>query len=182
MLTVRVREALRRVIRPSTTHSVSALWAKSLLNAVLFFCIFMVGLPALADFVFPMELPVPRGPRVWLAGAMAVMGIAAWVRCLDTFSRQGRGTPFPADAPRQLVTMDLFSRVRNPIMVGELLVIWAVALYLSSAGVVIYATAMSIAAHLAVVYVEEPELRRRFGPLYEEYCRNVPRWFPRLSR
>jgi len=173
-----VREALQSAIRPSTTRSVFVLWAKSLLNAFLFFGIFMVALPALAHYVLPMELPMPRTPRLWLAGALALVGAAAWMGCLDTFSRHGRGTPLPADAPRRLVTTGLFGRIRNPIMAAELLVIWAVALYLASAGAALYAVAISIVAHLAVVHVEEPELRRRFGSQYEEYRRRVPRWFP----
>src|SRR5262245_6517889 len=35
--------------------------------------------------------------------------------------------------------------------------------------------------HLHVVCVEEPALRRRFGPRYDEYCQRVPRWLPRLG-
>jgi len=176
-----VREALQRATRPSTTRSIAALWAKSLLNAVLFFAIFMVALPALAHHLLPIELPLPRSPRVWLSGALALAGITAWIACLDTFSRHGRGTPLPADAPRQLVTTGLFRRIRNPIMAAELLVIWAIALYLASLGAVLYAVAMSIGAHAAVVYIEEPELRKRFGPSYEAYCRSVPRWLPSLE-
>lgn len=177
-----LREALQRAIRPSATRSTSALWAKSLLNAVLFFGIFMVGLPALAHWALPMALPLPRTPSLWLAGALALVGVAAWLLCLDAFSRHGRGTPLPADAPRRLVTTGLFGQIRNPIMAAELLVIWAVALYVASVGVVLYAVAISILSYLAVVYVEEPELRRRFGPEYEEYCRDVPRWLPRRAR
>jgi protein-S-isoprenylcysteine O-methyltransferase Ste14 len=40
--------------------------------------------------------------------------------------------------------------------------------------------AVSVGAHLLVLYVEEPELRRRFGECYEAYCREVPRWRPTL--
>jgi protein-S-isoprenylcysteine O-methyltransferase Ste14 len=32
--------------------------------------------------------------------------------------------------------------------------------------------------HVAVLRIEEPELRRRFGSKYEAYCERVPRWFP----
>jgi protein-S-isoprenylcysteine O-methyltransferase Ste14 len=31
-----------------------------------------------------------------------------------------------------------------------------------------------------VHFYEEPNLRRKFGNEYEEYCRQVPRWIPRL--
>ena len=32
---------------------------------------------------------------------------------------------------------------------------------------------------LFVRFYEEPTLRNKFGPDYEEYCRNVRRWVPR---
>jgi protein-S-isoprenylcysteine O-methyltransferase Ste14 len=175
-----LKTTLRRVIRPSTTRSTAALWAKSLLNAVLFFCIFMVALPALAHRLLPQPLPLPPLTRTWLAGGLALVGIGAWLACLHTFSRHGRGTPLPADAPRHLVRRDLFRFSRNPIMVAELLVIWAIALSLGSLGVALYAVGITAAAHYAVVHVEEPELRQRFGEAYDAYCRDTPRWLPRF--
>jgi protein-S-isoprenylcysteine O-methyltransferase Ste14 len=66
-------------------------------------------------------------------------------------------------------------------MAAEVLVIWAETLYLSSLGVLLYAVAVSIGAHAVVRSIEEPELRKRFGALYEEYCRLVPRWVPRVT-
>jgi len=179
---VTLRSALQRAIRPSRTRSTTALWLKSLLNAVLFFCVFMVALPSAAHHLVPLPLPIPAALRTWLAGTMGLAGVGAWVACLDTFSRHGRGTPLPADAPRHLVTRGLFRRVRNPIMAAELLVIWALALYLASVGAVLYALAISATAHLMVVHVEEPELRRRFGQPYVDYCRETPRWLPRIGR
>jgi len=41
--------------------------------------------------------------------------------------------------------------------------------------------AVAVARLLVLVY-EEPTLRRTFGTEYEEYCRNVPGWIPRLSK
>ena len=32
--------------------------------------------------------------------------------------------------------------------------------------------------HVVLLRVEEPELRRRFGSKYDDYCDRVPRWFP----
>lgn len=178
---VRLRERLQGAIRPSATRSGAALWAKSLLNAVLFFTIFMLALPWFFDRLLPMALPAPGALRTGLATALASAGIAAWIACLDLFSRKGRGTPLPADAPRRLVTSGLFARSRNPIMTAELLVIWAEALYVGSLGIGLYALLISALAHASVVYVEEPELCRRFGQAYEDYCARVPRWLPRLG-
>jgi protein-S-isoprenylcysteine O-methyltransferase Ste14 len=156
-----------------------ALWAKSALNAVLFFMVFMVVLPRLAHYLVPLRLPIPMVVRTWLAGALAVVGVSGWVACLDTFSRGGRGTPLAADAPNRLVTTGLFGWVRNPIMLAELAVIFAEVLHFASWGLLIYAVAMTVVAQWLVVHVEEPELRARFGESYTDYCRKVPRWIPR---
>ena len=170
-----------RWIRPSTTERIGALWGKSLLNAVLFFCIFMILLPWGAHHLLPAGLDLYPGVRMWAAVFLGLSGLAIWIHGFDFFSRYGRGTPLPADAPRHLVTSGLFGVVRNPIIAGELMVIWAEVLYLVSLGLLVYAVLISLAGHLVVVYVEEPELRERFGETYEAYCREVPRWFPRRA-
>jgi len=41
--------------------------------------------------------------------------------------------------------------------------------------------AVALGIHLFVMFYEEPTLRRKFGADYEEYCRNVNRWLPRLQ-
>jgi len=166
--------------RPSTTESTVALCGKSLLDALFFFGVFMVALPWLAHTVWPANLPVPFAIGIWGGGSLFAVGIAGWIACLDAFSRQGRGTPLPTDAPSRLVTNGLFSVVRNPIIASELLVIWGEALFVASAGIALYAVAVTVCAHLIVVRVEEPVLRERFGESYEVYCQSVPRWFPLL--
>ena len=37
----------------------------------------------------------------------------------------------------------------------------------------------TLGVHLFVVFYEEPTLRKKFGTDYDEYCRNVSRWWPR---
>ena len=166
--------------RPSTTQSTAALWTKSLLDASLFFCVFMVALPWTAHRLLPAGLPLPPRLGSWGGAALFGAGVLIWLVCLDAFSRRGRGTPFPGDAPRHLVMDGPFGVTRNPIITAELMVIWGEALYFASAGVFGYAVLMSFVAHGVVVRVEEPELRKRFGESYEAYFRLVPRWIPRL--
>jgi protein-S-isoprenylcysteine O-methyltransferase Ste14 len=167
-------------IRPSTTRGTRKLWAKSALNAALFFAIFLVALPWGAHWLVSVALPLPPALSLWGGGLLFVAGIGLWLLGLDVFSRRGEGTPFPLDAPRQLTVTGPFARVRNPIMLGELAAVWGEALWFASLGIAIYALVLSLVAHLAVVFVEEPELRARFGERYREYAERVPRWVPRL--
>lgn len=166
--------------RPSTTQSTPLIWAKSLLNAGLFFAVVMVALPWAAHRLLPAPLPVPAPLRTWGGGALFITGLAIWLVCLDAFSRRGRGTPLPLDAPQHLVSDGPFGVIRNPIIAAELMVIWGEALWFASAGFAGYAVLVTLVAHWIVVRVEEPELRERFGESYQAYCRKVPRWIPGL--
>ena len=166
--------------RPSTQETTAALWRTALLDALVFSAIFMGALPWFAHRLLPRALLIPAliGKR---AGAgLIALGVLCLLVCLDAFVRRGRGTPLPAEAPRRLVTNGLFGIVRNPIIVAELMVVWGEVLYAASLGVFLYALAITIGSHMVVLYVEEPVLRKRFGESYEAYCRNVPRWLPRL--
>ena len=176
-----LRSLLQTAIRPSATRSAVWLWAKSLLNAAVFFGVFLLALPWAAHRLLPVRLPLPGAVQTWAAGSLALAGLGIWIACLDAFSRRGAGTPLAADAPRHLVTTGLFSVVRNPLMAGELAVVWAEFLHFASLGIALYAAGLSAAAHWLVVYVEEPELLERFGDRYAEYRRRVPRWIPRLA-
>lgn len=176
----RLMRALRG--RTSLTESTAVLWAKSVLNSLVFFAVFMVALPWVAHRLLPTELPVAAVVRSVGGGALIGVGLCVWIACLDAFSRRGRGTPAPTDAPRKLVVDGLHGVIRNPIIAGEILVIWGEALWFASAGIAVYAALMTFAAHWIVVRVEEPVLRERFGDSYQAYCRTVPRWIPRLRR
>ncbi len=168
--------------RPSTTESTAVLCAKSLVSVLLFFGVFMVVLPWAPHHLFPQQVPLPPLLGTWVAGALCVFGVTLWLACADAFSRRGRGTPAPTDAPRYLVTNGLHGVIRNPLIAGEVMVIWGQALYFGSQGWFGYAALFTLFAHWVVVRAEEPELRERFGETYEVYCREVPRWLPRFGR
>jgi hypothetical protein len=85
-----VLSRMKRIIRPSATSSTLALYAKSVLNACLFFAIFMVGLPWVACHLAPMSVPVPSWLRAPAGVTLGVIGIGVWLWCLDVFSRCGR--------------------------------------------------------------------------------------------
>jgi protein-S-isoprenylcysteine O-methyltransferase Ste14 len=127
-----------------------------------------------AHRLLPLTYEVPPEIRTWGGAALTAVGACVFIGCLDTFIRHGRGTQLPTEAPRRLVTNGLFAVVRNPIILAELMVIWGEAIYVASLGMALYALVASVGGLAIVRYVEEPELRRRFGASYDTYCQNVP--------
>ena len=127
-----------------------------------------------------------RGPGAHAISALgllgvvpAAVGVAVVLWCEWDFATFGRGTPFPLDAPKQLVARGLYRFVRNPMYVGVLLAILGQALWFESAATLWYAMAAALCFHLFVVFYEEPTLRRKFGESYAQYAKAVPRWMPK---
>jgi len=57
-------------------------------------------------------------------------------------------------------------------------VIFGEAILFASVRLLAYGLAVLAGFHLFVVLYEEPTLRRLFGPAYETYSAEVPRWLP----
>ena len=68
---------------------------------------------------------------------------------------------------------------RDLIRIGVVTAIFGQALVFGSIDVALYGAAVWLFFHLAVVFIEEPHLRKERGAAYDEYCRRVPRWFIR---
>ena len=121
-------------------------------------------------------------PWRWIAAAPSVLGFAVALRCIWDFGRTGHGTPAPIAPPKKLVVVGFYRYVRNPMYVGFLTGwtgLWVVFGRASRTALEIAAVAL-IAVALFVRLYEEPTLRGMFGAEYEEYCRNVRRWIPRM--
>lgn len=118
----------------------------------------------------------------WLAAIPSVLGFAVAVRCVWDFGWSGRGTPAPIAPPQRLVVVGFYRHVRNPMYVGFVtgwVGLWVV-FGRASAGTIGGAVLILLGLHLFVMLYEEPTLRRKFGADYEEYCRHVNRWWPRV--
>jgi protein-S-isoprenylcysteine O-methyltransferase Ste14 len=113
---------------------------------------------------------------------LIAFGAAIYFWCAWNFAWVGLGTPAPIDPPKRLVARGLYRHIRNPMYVGVLNVLLGEALFFQSLPVLEFALFAFIAMHLFVVLYEESVLRRKFGASYEDYCRTVPRWIPRVGR
>lgn len=111
---------------------------------------------------------------LWLIGGLIILW-SFW-----NFLHEGRGTPAPIDPPTELVAVGFYRYVRNPMYVGILAMILGHFLWFGYWNLLLYAFFVFLAFHAFVTFYEEPTLRRKFGASYDEYCRRVPRWIPRL--
>jgi len=117
----------------------------------------------------------------WLAAVPSVLGFAVALRCVWDFGWTGHGTPAPIAPPQRLVVVGFYRYVRNPMYVGFAagwIGLWIVFGHANWLAITVVA-AVALGVHLFVVFYEEPTLRKKFGADYEEYCRNVRRWWPR---
>lgn len=141
------------------------------------FWFFVALLVRRIDLLWKLALPQwTTGPGVLLL----VLGLAVSLPCVVVFIGRGRGTPAPFDPPQKFVATGLYRYCRNPMYVGLLLLLAGLALVWHSLAVILLAALLAIAIHSAVVALEEPQLKRRFGQPYLDYCGRVPRWLPRI--
>lgn len=118
----------------------------------------------------------------WLAAIPSILGFSVALRCVWDFGWTGHGTPAPVVPPKRLVVVGFYRYVRNPMYLGFAagwIGLWIVFGHADPA-VIAAAAAVALGVHLFVLFYEEPTLRKKFGPDYMEYCRNVGRWWPRV--
>ncbi|MBI3696869.1 MAG: isoprenylcysteine carboxylmethyltransferase family protein [Acidobacteria bacterium] len=117
-----------------------------------------------------------KTPGLLLMAAGGILGLV----CAGFFVVRGRGTPAPFDAPRRFVAAGPYRYVRNPMYIAGCFLLAGFGFYERSPSIVLFSLPWLLIAHLFVIGYEEPTLRDKFGSEYEDYCRIVPRWIPKL--
>lgn len=143
---------------------------------------FLVGWVPLNWFERHARWPEQWGPLQWLGLLVGLLGAATYLACQWLFFAKGQGTPAHFDPPRRFVRRGLYKWVRNPMYLAIIALVAAQALYFQSWHISVYLVCLVCLAHVFVVMYEENALRYRFGAMYEDYKREVPRWLPRKPR
>ena len=76
-----------------------------------------------------------------------------------------------------LVTQGIFNHCRNPLYVGNILMLTGVGVLSNSLLYVAVMLPIFLFIYHAIVLAEENFLRNKFGHSYVEYCKRVSRWF-----
>jgi protein-S-isoprenylcysteine O-methyltransferase Ste14 len=117
-----------------------------------------------------------------LAAIPSVLGFSVALRCVWDFGWTGHGTPAPMAPPQRLVVVGFYRYVRNPMYVGFAagwIGLWIIFGH-SNPTLIAIVVAVALGVHLFVIFYEEPTLHKKFGGDYDDYRRNVRRWWPRL--
>jgi len=114
------------------------------------------------------------GGSAWAAGLFML----AWTSRL--FDAHG-GALAPWNPPKTIVLSGPYRYVRNPMISGIFAMLLGEAVAFRSPWLASWLGFFVCAQFVYVRFDEEPALRKRFGAAYEAYCRDVPRWIPRLS-
>jgi protein-S-isoprenylcysteine O-methyltransferase Ste14 len=124
-----------------------------------------------------------NGITVALAGicVAAAFVLHRWrSRSLDFRKLSGVPELSSGSYPGELLTQGAYGVIRHPRYIEALLWVLGYCLFANYSGP--YAVwLVSLPVMCLVVALEERELRRRFGSAYEEYCRRVPRFLPKLG-
>ena len=160
----------------------SRLWIA--LRSIVYATLFLAAWGSVALMSRALDKYIPLRVPAWLVVPGVVVGMAGAALALTTigfFICEGRGTPAVFDPPKRFVPHGPYRIVRNPMYIGGVSMLLGWGFYLTSISMIFYAVVAFLLIHTFVVFAEEPGLRKRFGQEYEDYCKSVPRWIPRLT-
>jgi protein-S-isoprenylcysteine O-methyltransferase Ste14 len=116
---------------------------------------------------------------VLFAGA-GLVGLAALIRTWATAYLRYDVMRNPRIHTDRLIREGPFGYLRNPLYLGNLLMVAGVSLYMSRSGLVVLVAGSLLFIH-RLIGREESELARTHGESFRDYCRVVPRWVPSLK-
>lgn len=139
------------------------------------------------DLLFPVVLvslialtePRNSGRSVeWLGVLVAVAGQLLRVAVVGYryIVRGGRNREVYADG---LVTSGFFAASRNPLYVGNLLILAGLLIIWNAPAMYLVGVPFFLLCYRAIVAAEEAYLGAKYGAEFDAYCESVPRWWVR---
>ncbi len=124
---------------------------------------------------------IPQAFSLSIGGVILIAGLVLFYKSITLFANVGKGTLTPWNPTKKIVVKGLYCYVRNPMILSVILILLSESILFRMGQLLIYAIIFFLINHIFFVFNEEPALRKRFGVEYVEYCKNVPRWIPRIK-
>ena len=134
------------------------------------------------DKFLPVNLSFSPPRNILLSLPPLIIGAALALWTVYSFIK-ARGSPVPLNPPKKLVTTGLYSQVRNPMVLGWIIMLFGVGILLNSISLIFIFTPLFLL--LNVLYlktIEEKEMEKKFGKQYLKYKKSVPMFIPRLGK
>ena len=147
---------------------------RNLLFILLYLALFIPSPPIFSTEVFGAEYyiwPIAIGLIVTVTGQLirgATIGLAYIIR-------GGKDGKVYAE---DLVTTGIFNHCRNPLYVGNILMLVGVGILSNSLLYLLVFIPFFLFVYQAIVLAEENFLRGKFGEKFNDYCKRVNRWVP----
>jgi protein-S-isoprenylcysteine O-methyltransferase Ste14 len=125
---------------------------------------------------------LPHNIFALLAGLLLIFdGLYIMILTITMFVRIGKGTLAPWSPTGKLVIDGMYKFVRNPMIIGVLIVLTGESIAILSLNIFIWTLIFFIINNIWYIFYEEPDLEKKFGDEYRKYKKSVPRWIPRLE-
>lgn len=129
----------------------------------------------------PGPLEAALGSAFWVPGvllALAGQALRFYVLGQVPEGTSGQGSVIEAST---LNTRGPYARVRNPLYLGNLLIVTGLVAVAQDGLVAAVALAFFFGEYFFIIRAEESFLRQTFGAAFDAWCKEVPRWVPRLT-
>lgn len=142
---------------------------------ILFYAaLFVPSWPLFPPSSFSMAWPIILGLVITCLGQLT-RGLTIGLAYIVRGGKEGK--PYAEG----LVTEGIFRHCRNPLYVGNILMLLGVGILANSLFYVGIMIPIFLFIYQAIVLAEENFLRGKFGPGFDTYCSRVNRWWPNLK-
>jgi len=156
-----------------------------ILPVFVFFFLFPTLLFLIPNFVLDKWLHLPTIPypfaRAIIGAILIVVGVVFLLWTLKAQREIGKGTPMPLMATQKLVIQKPYSYCRNPLAFGLLNLYVGISIFIGSITSLAMVLIFAVLILSYIKYVEEKELKKRYGEEYVAYKQSTPFLIPRGS-
>ncbi|MFC2008352.1 methyltransferase family protein [Chloroflexota bacterium] len=134
------------------------------------------------DELLPLRLSLSPPANILLSLLPLIIGATLILPTIYSFIRAS-GSPVPFNPPKNLITTGFNSQIRNPMLLGWIIMLFGVGILLNSISVIfIFAPLFICLNYVYLKTIEEKEMEKKFGEAYVKYKESVPMFIPRFKK